>query len=242
MFPQYRLPILTATLILMGVTAAFGSEKCIVNRPMASISVEKFRELETCGLMEIEARNNLSGEEFQNLVVQAAVVFPRSQFILKIAREFQENDRPLIMINFTKPLEKFELILELGVVHFDRKMSFSEIETSYDEIEKIIGSSNTTKLFNELLNSKNMIVAANAADSIAYASSEMGNLKTKALQTLISHASEGHMESLEVITWVKDYFSKLEPEVFYQLVRLHKPNEFDTSTAGVVLGDIPHLS
>ena len=242
MFQRYRLPILIATLFLMGVTAAFGSEKCIVNRPIASTSVEKFRELEACGLMEIKARNNLSGEELQNLVVQAAVVFPRSQFILKVAREFQENDRPLIMINFTKPLEKFELTLELGVVHFDRKIRFSEIETSYDEIEKIIGSLNTTKLFNELLNSKNMIVAANAADSIAYASSEMGDLKTKALQTLISHAGEGHMESLEVLTWVKDYFSKLEPEVFYQLVRLHQPKEFDTSTAGIVIGHMRYVS
>ena len=66
---------------------------------MASISVEKFRELEACGLRDIQAKNKLSGDEFQDLVVQAAVVFPRSKFILQVAREFQNNDRPLIMIN-----------------------------------------------------------------------------------------------------------------------------------------------
>ena len=242
MSQKYRLPILTAILILMSAAAAFGSEKCIVNRPMASISVEKFRELEACGLRDIQAKNKLSGDEFQDLVAQAAVVFPRSKFILQIAREFQNNDRPLIMINFTKPLKKFELTLELGIVHFDRSMAFSDIEASYDEIEKMIGSSITTKLFNELLNSKNILVAANAADAIAYASSEPEKLKTKALETLISQASEGHMESLEVLTWVKGYFSKLKPEVFYQLVRLHKPNDFDTSTAGIVSGNMRYIS
>ena len=56
---------------------------------MASISVEKFRDLEECGLRDIQVKNKLSGDEFQHLVGQAAVVFQGQNSSYKLPENFR---------------------------------------------------------------------------------------------------------------------------------------------------------
>jgi len=209
--------------------------------PIASISADQFERLEKCGLNEIQLDNNLTNDEFQNFVQRSAALFPESKHILSIAKEFSSAGHPLIIMRFTKPLENFNLTNELAAIYFDRIMPFSQIKIAFDEMEELLGSSRVNKVFNVLLNSENMLVTANAADAIAYASSETGKLKTKALKTLISSARQRHMESLEVLTWQTSYFAELDVNLFYDLVRIHNPEKFNPITAGVVISEMRHL-
>ena len=51
-----------------------------------------------------------------------------------------------------------------------------------------------------------MLVVANAANAVAYASSEPEKLKTKALKTLVLQASDGHMNPLKCLPGNKTTF------------------------------------
>ncbi len=222
---------------------AYGSDNCLLKRPINSVSTEQFDRLKKCNLEQILQKNALAGEELRDLLTQAALVYPKSDFILSAARDFQDEGSPLILVSFTKPLKNRDLTSKLISVHFDRLMYSKQIKSSYDQIAEIIGKEEANKIFQNLLTSTNMTIVSNVADTITYAGTPQPVLFEQALSKLIYEAKRGRLEAFEILLWNKDYFSRLDPTNFYALASVYRPEAFDPSIASLVISrliDVPY--